>query len=74
MQPSEQTRSIRVRKAKVLESGDIDSELISFCLVEGNKDKVVRTIPIVLQVEDDPKTYKEAIASKDVIFWKDAIR
>ena len=34
----------------------------------------MRTITIVLQVDDDPKTYKEAMASRDVIFWKDAIR
>ena len=35
----------------------------------------MRTIPIVLQVEDDDlKTYKEAMASRDAIFWKDFIR
>ena len=32
-----------------------------------------RTIPIILQVEDDPKTYKGAMSSRDVAFWKEAI-
>ena len=30
-------------------------------------------MPIILQVEDDPKTYKEAMSSRDSIFWKDGI-
>ncbi|XP_050883125.1 F-box protein At3g07870-like [Lathyrus oleraceus] len=33
-----------------------------------------RNIPIILQVEDDPKTYKEAVASINSSFWKDAIQ
>ena len=31
------------------------------------------TIPIILQVEDDPKTYKEAMSSRDATFWKETI-
>ena len=34
----------------------------------------MRTIPIILQVEDNPKTYKEVMVSKDAIFWKDVIK
>ena len=34
----------------------------------------MRTIPFILQVEDDPKTHKEAMASRDVSFWKDSIQ
>ena len=34
----------------------------------------MRTIPFILQMEDDPKTYKEAMASRDASFWKDAIQ
>ena len=29
---------------------------------------------LFLQVEDDPKTYKEAVASRNASFWKDAIQ
>ena len=54
--------------------GEIDSQRISFYLVEGNRDIFVRTILIVLQVEDNPKTYKKAMASRDAAFWKDVIR
>ncbi|KAL6316591.1 hypothetical protein AAG906_018846 [Vitis piasezkii] len=44
-----------------------------FYLVEGNREDIIRKIPIVLQIEEDPKTYKEAMASRDVAFWKEAI-
>jgi Fe2+ transport system protein FeoA len=71
---SEPRRSKRTRIAKSLGSDEIDSQLISFYLVEGNSVNVVRTIPFVLQVETDPKTYKEAMTSRDNIFWKDAIK
>ena len=52
----------------------IDSRHISFYLVEGNEDIVVRIIPSVLQVRDDLKTYKGAMASREIVFWKDAIQ
>ena len=54
-QPTEPRKSKRVRKIKELCSNKIDSQFISFYLVEGNRNKVTWTIPIVLQVEDDPK-------------------
>ena len=72
-QPSEPRRSKRIRKVKELGSDEIDSQLISFYLIEGNREKIVSKMPIILQVEDDPKTYKEAMSSRDSIFWKDAI-
>ena len=72
--PSELRRSTRVRQSKTLGPNEIDSQRISFNLVEGNRNQVVRTIPFILQVEDDPKTYKEAMASRDACFWKDAIQ
>ena len=61
-QPSEPRRSKRIRKAKELGSDEIDSQLISFYLVEGNREKSMSKMPIILQVEDDPKTYKEAMS------------
>ena len=69
--PSELRRSTRVRQSKTLGPNEIDSQRISFNLVEGNRKQVVRTIPFILQEEDDPKTYKEAVASRDASFWKD---
>ena len=66
-QPNEQ-RSTKVRRAKTLGSDEIDSQRIFFYLVKDNRDKIVRTIPIILQVEDDPKTYKEVMASSDATF------
>ena len=72
-QPSEPRRSKRIRKVKELGFDEIDSQLISFYLVEGNREKIMSKMPIILQVEDDPKTYKEAMSSRDSIFWKDAI-
>ncbi|KAK2998650.1 hypothetical protein RJ639_024320 [Escallonia herrerae] len=34
---------------------------------------VLKEIPMLLNMEDDPKTYSEAMASRDVAFWKEAI-
>jgi hypothetical protein len=33
----------------------------------------INKIPILLIVEDDPKTYKDAIISQDVGFWKETV-
>ena len=41
--------------------------------MEGNRDNVLNKIPILLNIEEDPKTFKEAMASRDVAFWKEAI-
>ena len=53
---------------------EMDSQRISFNLVEGNRYQVMSIIPFVLQVKNDPKTYKETMASRDASFWKDAIK
>ncbi|RVW22265.1 Retrovirus-related Pol polyprotein from transposon TNT 1-94 [Vitis vinifera] len=72
-QPIVPRKSQRARKEKVLGSDEIDSQRISFYLVEGNREDIIRKIPIVFQIEEDPKTYKEAMASRDAAFWKEAI-
>ena len=72
-QPSEPRRSKRIQKVKEFGYDEIDSQLISFYLVEGNREKIMSKMPIILQVEDDPKTYKEAMSLRDSIVWKDAI-
>ena len=48
-------------------------DLFIFYLVERNSENFVRKILIILQVEDDPKTYKEVVASRDSSFWRDVI-
>nr|GEX12296.1 retrovirus-related Pol polyprotein from transposon TNT 1-94 [Tanacetum cinerariifolium] len=66
-------RSERARKKKNLDLDFIDSQAIIF-LVEGdNENNVVNKIPVLLNVEDAPKTYKEAITSNNSAFWKEAI-
>lgn len=66
----EQRRNTRDRKAKLLGSDQVDSQSISFSLVEDNRETVVRTISIILQVEDDPKLTKKLNAA----FWKNIIK
>ncbi|GJT69582.1 zinc finger, CCHC-type containing protein [Tanacetum coccineum] len=66
-------RSERARKERNLDSDFIDSQAIIF-LVEGdNENNVVNKIPVLLNVEDAPKTYQEAITSRNSAFWKKAI-
>ncbi|GJZ41728.1 zinc finger, CCHC-type containing protein [Tanacetum coccineum] len=58
-------RSERARKERNLDPDFIDSQAIIF-LVEGdNENNVVNKIPVLLNVEDAPKTYKEAIEAND---------
>ena len=69
-QPFEPRRSQRLKNHKSLVVDEIDSQRISFYMVKGNREEVIRKIPIVLLVEDDPKTYREAMQSRDSAFWK----
>ena len=34
---------------------------------------VLNKIPILFNTEDDPKSYEEAMASRDLAFWKEAV-
>ena len=63
-------KSQRVRKEKVLGSNEINSQMISFYLVEGDREYIIRKIPIVLQIQEDAKIYKEVMTSRDDSFWK----
>ncbi|GKF82252.1 zinc finger, CCHC-type containing protein [Tanacetum coccineum] len=42
-------------------------------LIEGTRDEVFDQHPFCFNVEDDPKTFDEAMKSQDVAFWKEAI-
>ncbi|KAJ9565483.1 hypothetical protein OSB04_001449 [Centaurea solstitialis] len=63
----EPRRSTRVRKGKSL--GD---DFLSY-LVEGTRKKVTREVIFSINIDDDPKTFKEAMSSRDASLWKEAI-
>ncbi|XP_074337192.1 uncharacterized protein LOC141674382 [Apium graveolens] len=66
--PSEPRRSIRARKVKSF--GD-DFHLY---LVEGSRDEIEYQYQYCFIIEDGPKTFSEAITSRDVALWKEAIQ
>lgn len=43
----------------VRDPNETDPQLSSFYLIEGSREKVTRIISIVLQIEDEPRTFKE---------------
>nr|GEU65602.1 zinc finger, CCHC-type [Tanacetum cinerariifolium] len=57
----------RVRKAKLYGS---DFQLY---LVEGSRDQVGSQYSYCYSIEEDPRTYNEAMQSRDAAFWKEAI-
>ena len=63
-------KSRSVRKGKTLGWDEIDSHRVSIYLVEGNNENIIKKIPIVLQIEEDLKTYKKAMTSRYASFWK----
>ena len=69
---SEQRKSQRIRKVK-----DFGPDFISYqaqlFLFEGNRQVFLNKIPIVFNTEDDPKSYKEAMASRDSAFQNEAV-
>ncbi|KAI3815113.1 hypothetical protein L1987_14769 [Smallanthus sonchifolius] len=71
IQPSqiieEPRRSTRARKEKIY--GD---DFLSY-LVEGTQRKVTREVIFAINLDDDPKTFTEAISSRDAPLWKEAI-
>nr|KAJ0190686.1 hypothetical protein LSAT_V11C800401250 [Lactuca sativa] len=64
---SEPRKSTRARKAKSFGS---DFQLY---LVEGTRNETISQHQYCFNVEEDPKTFSEAMASRDVHFWKEAI-
>jgi hypothetical protein len=66
---SEPRRSQRVRKEKHIDTNFIFIDSIVF-LVECDRNTVLKRTPMILNMEDDPKTFSQAMSSKDVAFWK----
>ncbi|KAJ0599135.1 putative RNA-directed DNA polymerase [Helianthus annuus] len=65
---TEPRKGTRVRKAK---SFSFDFHLY---LVEGNRNGVEYQYQYCFSIEEDPQTYSQAMASRDVAFWKEAIQ
>nr|KAJ0197577.1 hypothetical protein LSAT_V11C700367030 [Lactuca sativa] len=42
-------------------------------LVEGTQNKVMREVTFAINLDDDPKTFTEAMTSRDAPLWKEAI-
>lgn len=68
----EPRRSQRARKEKSFGPDFISSQALAF-LVEGDRDNILNKMPILLNIEEDPKTFNEAMTSRDASFWKEAI-
>ena len=66
--PSAPRKSTRTRKAKSFGS---DFQLY---LVEGTRDKTLSLREYCFIIEEDPRTLSEAMASRDVAFWKEAVQ
>nr|GFD16363.1 zinc finger, CCHC-type [Tanacetum cinerariifolium] len=64
---SEPRKGKRVRKAK---SYVFDFQLY---LVEGSRDQVGSQYSYCYNIEEDPRTYNEAMQSRDAAFWKEPI-
>nr|KAJ0217863.1 hypothetical protein LSAT_V11C300117180 [Lactuca sativa] len=63
----EPRKSTKARKAKYFGS---DFQLY---LVEGTRNETVSQHQYCFNIKEDPKTFSEAMASRDVHFWKEAI-
>src|SRR3954463_9099001 len=72
-QPSGPRRSTRVRIEKHLDKDFISSQSLLF-LVEGDQNnEMVNEILYMFSLETDPKSFNEAMASRDAAFWKEAV-
>jgi len=69
---SEPKRSQRVRKEKHIDIDFIFTDSVVF-LVKSDKSSVIKVTPMLLNMEDDPKTFREVMSSKDVAFWKEVV-
>ena len=68
----EPRRSQREKKEKNLAPDFISSQALTF-LVEGDRNGVLNKIPLLLNIEEDPKTFNKAMSSRDASFWREAV-
>ena len=65
-------RSQREKKEKSLAPDFISSQALLF-LVEGDRKNVLNKVPLLLNIEKDPKTFSEVMSSRDASFWREAV-
>ncbi|GLU12005.1 hypothetical protein SLE2022_287150 [Rubroshorea leprosula] len=65
-------KSTRIRKEKSLDHDFISSQSIVF-LVAATITEIIQKIPMIVNVEEDLKTFQEAMASRDAAFWREAM-
>ncbi|GJZ11457.1 zinc finger, CCHC-type containing protein [Tanacetum coccineum] len=68
--PNEIPEPRRGKRAKKAKSYGSDFQLY---LVEGSRDQVGSQYSYCYSIEEDPRTYNEAMQSRDAAFWKEAI-
>ena len=64
---SEPKRSQRVRKEKHIDIDFISTDSIVF-LVKSDRYTILKKTPMILNIEDDPKTFGQAMSFRDVTF------
>ena len=69
---NETGRSQRIWKEKSF-GPDFVSTISNVFLVERDRTKVLNKIPLILNIEEDPKAFSETMTSRDVAFWKETI-
>nr|GEU54122.1 zinc finger, CCHC-type [Tanacetum cinerariifolium] len=67
---SETPKPCRGKRARKDKSYGFDFQLY---LVEGSRDQIKSQYSYCYSIEEDPKTYSEAMQSQDAAFWKEAI-
>ncbi|GKA74349.1 zinc finger, CCHC-type containing protein [Tanacetum coccineum] len=68
--PTETLEPRRGKRARKAKSYGFDFQLY---LVEGSRDQIGSQYSYCYSIEDDPRTYIEAMQSRDAAFWKKAI-
>ncbi|GJS43237.1 zinc finger, CCHC-type containing protein [Tanacetum coccineum] len=68
--PTEILKPRRSNRARVAKSYGSDFQLY---LVEGSRDEIASQYSYCYSIEEDPKTFDEAMKSRDVAFWKEAV-
>ncbi|GKF19650.1 zinc finger, CCHC-type containing protein, partial [Tanacetum coccineum] len=63
----------KLRKSKKNRNPKNFGSKFQLYLIEGTRDEVSNQHSYCFNVEDDPKTFDEAMKSQDVAFWKEAI-
>ena len=61
-----------LERKKHIDTDFISTDLI-INLVEGDRNTVLKRTQMILNMKDDPKTFHQAMSSKDASFWKEVV-